>query len=272
MRLILRWLVVVACVVDLFGGNVAFAGKPLARPAKQEACEHLDRGNKLYNLRSFDEAILEFKAGALIEPAPVFDYNLGQAYRQLGKYKDALWHYDRFLKYGQPTGKLLDAVTRFMEEMRRQLANQAPTMPATDASQSSPPPSVSRPATEPHRELVRQDAPAPRIEHDSPRDWVGWSLTGAGVIAAGAAGILFLRAGSLTDQANSEPNVRSRDELRDQARTRNLLGAVIGIGGGALIVTGVIKLAIHPHDRAVPSTAALDIGVSGHGVIVSGRF
>jgi len=49
MRLILRWLVVLACFVDVLGGNVAFAGKPLARPAKHEACEHLERGNKLYN-------------------------------------------------------------------------------------------------------------------------------------------------------------------------------------------------------------------------------
>src|SRR5882724_11088677 len=117
MRLILRWLVVIACFVGVFGGNAAFAGKPLARPTNHEACEHLDRGNKLYNLRSFDEAIREFKAGALIESAPVFDYNLGQAYRQLGKYKDALWHYDRFLNYGRPTGELLDAVTGFMAEM-----------------------------------------------------------------------------------------------------------------------------------------------------------
>jgi len=111
MRTILRWFVVVACFAGLFGGNLAFAGNPLARPTKREARGHLDRGNKLYNLRSFDEAIAEFKAGAIIEAVPVFDYNLGQAYRQLGKYEDALWHYDRFLNYGHPTGQLLDAVT-----------------------------------------------------------------------------------------------------------------------------------------------------------------
>src|ERR1041384_1339104 len=114
MRSVLRWLVVVVLFVNFLAGNVASAGKPLARPTKHEAREHLDRGNKLYNLRSFDEAIVEFKAGAIIEPVPVFDYNLGQAYRQLGKYQDALWHYDRFLNYGHPTGQLLDAVPGFM--------------------------------------------------------------------------------------------------------------------------------------------------------------
>jgi tetratricopeptide (TPR) repeat protein len=272
MRSILQWLVAVACLIDVFGANAAFAGKPLARPANHEACEHLDRGNRLYNLRSFDEAIKEFKAGALIEPAPVFDYNLGQAYRQLGKYKDALWHYDRFLKYGQPAGELLDAVNRFMAEMRAQLANGVPAMSPTDAAEGPPSPSVSRPATESHQEIVRHDDPAPPIEHDTARDWFGWSITGAGVVGVGAAGFLFLRASSLNDQANSEPDARRRNDLHDQARTRNLLGAVIGIGGGGLIVTGVIKLALHSRDHAVTSTAALDIGISGHGVVVSGRF
>lgn len=39
-----------------------------------------------------DVVIVEYNAGALVEPAPVFDYNLGQSYRQLGKYREALWH------------------------------------------------------------------------------------------------------------------------------------------------------------------------------------
>lgn len=82
MHAVLRWLVVTGCLLLL--GGVATAGNPLARPAKREAREHLDRGNRLYHTRSFDEAIVEYKAGALIEPATVFDYNLAQAYRQLG--------------------------------------------------------------------------------------------------------------------------------------------------------------------------------------------
>jgi hypothetical protein len=49
------------------------------------AREHLIRGNRLYNTRAFDAAIEAYKAGALAEPAPVFDYNLGQTYRQLGR-------------------------------------------------------------------------------------------------------------------------------------------------------------------------------------------
>ncbi|HEX8113875.1 MAG TPA: hypothetical protein VF516_39355 [Kofleriaceae bacterium] len=124
MHTVLRWIVMAGCLWLL--GGVATAGNPLARPARRDARAHLDRGNRLYNTRSFEEAIVEYKAGALIEPATVFDYNLAQSYRQLGKYKEAIWHYERFLNDGQPAGELLDAVNAFLEEMRVQLAGRAP--------------------------------------------------------------------------------------------------------------------------------------------------
>src|SRR5690349_7516641 len=112
MHTVLRWVVMAGCLLLL--GSVAIAGKPLARPASREACDHLDRGNNLYHTRDFDQAVAEYKAGSLIEPAPVFDFNLAQAYRQLGKYKEAIWHYERFLKHGRPEGELLDEVNDFL--------------------------------------------------------------------------------------------------------------------------------------------------------------
>src|SRR5690348_7410836 len=102
MHLPLKWFVVLISFIVASKAVAGFAD-PLGKPSKTEARDHLDRGNNLYNIGSFEDAIIEYKAGALIEPAPVFDYNLGQSYRQLGKYQEALWHYDRFLNKGQPT-------------------------------------------------------------------------------------------------------------------------------------------------------------------------
>lgn len=126
-----RWFVALVSLLVLSMSASAYAGDPLARPASHEARDHLHRGNKLYNVGSFEQAIAEYKAGSLIEPAPVFDYNLGQAHRQLGKYHEALWHYDRFLHRGQPTGELRDAVIAFMAQMRAHLEKQAQQMPPT---------------------------------------------------------------------------------------------------------------------------------------------
>lgn len=279
MRLILRCLVVTACFLGVMGESSANTGNPLAKPTDRTAREHLVRGNRLYNTRAFDEAIVEYKAGALAEPAPVFDYNLGQAYRQLGKYQDALWHYDRFLKYGQPTGELLDAVNGFMVEMRAQLANRAPAMPPTGPAASidgsSTPARAGAPSMVTPRAATERDEPLGRLDRTNAADspyWFGWSTLGAGVVAVGASGLLFLRASNLDDQANAEPDMRERNALRDQARTRNLIGAVVGIGGAVLTATGVVMLVTHSRDRGRSGTASVDIGLSGHGVVVFGRF
>src|SRR5262245_21764856 len=125
---------------------------PLAKPADAKAADHLAQGNRHYRVREFDKAIEEFKAGALIEDAPVFLYNLGQSYRQLGRYEDAIWHYERFVSRTKPTGKLKEAIDGFLAEMRAELAKSPAPPPAegappapTGGEATAPPPAVVRP-------------------------------------------------------------------------------------------------------------------------------
>src|SRR5262245_45775259 len=101
MQSFMRWFVVMVSFVVASLSIPALADIPMARPDNPKACEHLDRGNNFYDVGAFKEAIDEYKAGAIIESAPVFDFNLGQAHRQLGLYREALWHFDRFLHKGQ---------------------------------------------------------------------------------------------------------------------------------------------------------------------------
>jgi tetratricopeptide (TPR) repeat protein len=261
MREVLRRLICAASLATVVATGTAYAGNPLALPASSEARDHLNRGARLYNTRSFDEAIVEFKAGALIEPAPVFDYNLGQAYRQLGKYQDAIWHYERFLTYGNPTGDVLTAVQGFVAEMKEHLADRAHSMPPTGLATDAEP---ARPVAAPV--VVKHDAP-PR---DESVNWIGWTTTGAGVAGIGVGAYLFVRASSLNDRANTQPDALMRNSLHDQASTRNLAGAIVGAAGVALTATGIYLLVARPHHTE--QTASLDVGVTSHGVMVQGRF
>jgi len=120
---------VLAIVWMLVVARVAAADPPIRKPALAAALDHLARATKLYNVRSFEEAADEYKAGALIEPAPVFDYNLGQCYRQLGRYKEAIWHYERFLKASPETPERNESVTGFIAQMRAELESRAMTAP-----------------------------------------------------------------------------------------------------------------------------------------------
>lgn len=283
MRSPLRWCVVLVSFLIASRAAAVF-GEPLSRPTSQEARDHLDRGNKLYNIGSFEEAITEYKAGALVEPAPVFDYNLGQSNRQLGKYREALWHYDRFLHKGQPTGELRDAVIAFMAEMRAHLENKAQSMPPTGPAPTSDPASSARAptaadgtqspgnaASSPGREASSGNPPGPStMERDDSRDWLGWGLTGSGLIALGASGLLFYRASQLTNQGDAETEMRARQNLYDQASSRNIAGVVVGVSGVALTAAGLIRLSIH-HRGASPSTA-IHIGINSRGVFAAGSF
>jgi hypothetical protein len=246
---------------------IAHAGGPLARPSSPDARAHLDRGIKLYEVRSFAEAIAEFKAGAIIESVPVFDYNLGQCYRQLGKYEDALWHYDRFLNYGNPSGELRDAVVAFIAEMRAHLANRALTMPPTEAArpaENDVRPKMQSPGAEP--------ASPPLRDQSSRHDWIGWGLTGGGVASIGAAGLLFWNASTIQNRASTEPNMQMRVDLRNQGDHRALIGGIVGAAGVVLIGVGALHFLMHSPEPSSRGVAALRIGVTGSGAYVTGQF
>lgn len=240
----------------------AYADDPLAKPASAEARERLVAGNRLYRLREFDKAVEQYKAGALKEDSPVFHYNLGQCFRQLGEYEDAIWHYERFLDRGRPTGEIKDAVDGFIKQMKDELAKKAMTQPPTDPAPDT------RPTAQPPPAAVTV------IDRAEPwyMDGVGWGLTGAGIIGVGGSIGLFISASGLDDDANAETQQQVRDELHERASNRRLIGAVIGIAGGAALVTGVIKLVIRPKDRERTIKTSLDVGFTGDGIVVMGTF
>lgn len=261
--------VVVGVVVCTAAAGVAAAG-PLSKPTNAEARAHLERAIRLYNTRSFEEAITELKAGALLEPAPVFDYNLGQANRQLGRYEDALWHYQRFLANGQPTGELLDAVNGFIGEMKAHLQDRARTMPPNGPGEApeatSPAPAAPVAAQSP----IRPDAT--KINEGRGPNWLGWGLTVGGVAAMGTGGGLLISAQHLNDDANGTLDAKARQNLRDRSSTRNTAGLIVGAAGIALTAAGVIDLLIvHSHHNS-GSSAAFDIGIGSQSIFVLGRF
>jgi hypothetical protein len=264
MRVAVRALIVIVigigCLRGPFAMPSAHAG-PLEKPTLTEARNHLVLGNKLYNVRSFDEAVAEYKAGALVESAPVFDYNLGQCYRLTGKYQEAIWHYERFLARGKPEGKLLDSVTDFLSQMRSELdkkaMTQTPTEPAPTQAPVSPVQlSHTQPATQPSEYWYA--------------DKLGWAITAAGVASTAVGAGFLLNGANLSDQADGNPSQQERNALYSKSSTRNVLGIVFGVGGAGLLVTGVVKLAIHSDQ---PSRGVgLTIAPTANGLMAFGRY
>lgn len=241
-----------------------------AMPADANALAHYTQGNRLYRLRKFDDAIAEYQAGAMIESASVFDYNLGQCYRQLGKYTEAIWHYERFLRNGPPDKERRALVTGFLSQMRAELERKAMTQPPTDISPDPTPPAAqfgpaSLPPAERHRGMPLQRKLA-----------IGVGAAGVAVMGIGVG--LGLRARSFKDDAAAvcpmNPCARSDEanELIDRGQTNALNANVaFGIGGAAILGAAVLWITGAQAERKATAIVP-QISHTFAGVATSVRF
>ncbi|HET9625915.1 MAG TPA: tetratricopeptide repeat protein, partial [Kofleriaceae bacterium] len=78
----------------LLFGRVALADDAAMRESKR----HFERGEKLYALTRFSEALDEYQKAFDAKPIPAFLFNIGQCYRNLGDYDAAIFSYRKYLK------------------------------------------------------------------------------------------------------------------------------------------------------------------------------
>jgi tetratricopeptide (TPR) repeat protein len=86
-----------ALAIAAIAARVAWADDPALRDAKR----HFERGEKLYALTRFSEAIDEYQQAFDARPLPDFLFNIGQCYRNLGDYDSAIFSYRKYLKLAQ---------------------------------------------------------------------------------------------------------------------------------------------------------------------------
>jgi tetratricopeptide (TPR) repeat protein len=66
--------------------------------ADRAARRHYERGQKLFNLQRFEEALDQYQKAFDAKPIPDFLFNIGQCHRNLGDYDAAIFSFKRFLK------------------------------------------------------------------------------------------------------------------------------------------------------------------------------
>jgi tetratricopeptide (TPR) repeat protein len=82
-----------ALVIMALAVRVAAADDAATRTAKH----HFERGEKLYALTRFSEALDEYQKAFDARPIPDFLFNIGQCYRNLGDYDSAIFSYRKYL-------------------------------------------------------------------------------------------------------------------------------------------------------------------------------
>jgi hypothetical protein len=257
------------------------AGAEIRRPSSEAARRMLVEANKHYKVREFDKAIELYKKGALIEPAPIFWYNLGQSFRQQGSFKDAIWYYQRFLGVADGADER-GQVERLIAEMEKELAGRTRTErpePAPEPQRPPPPPPppviVERPAVPPPPPPPPPAAPsrAPRIA----------------AIATGAAGVALLGIGagfgldarskwsSAREQCGDGPSplpcTAEGVSLRESASRSATLSTVAAAAGVVALATGVtLYVVTRPRERPAAITVVPALGPGTAAVSLQGGF
>lgn len=154
LRLLLAWLLVVAAV------RGAAADDSSTRVARR----HFERGEKLYALTKFSEALAEYQQAFDAKPIPDFLFNIGQCYRNLGDYEAAIFSYQKYLKLAPEA-----ANREQVEQLIRDLDGKQQASTSRRLGLGRPPPADPAPAAE-----------------DSPFYTRWWFWTG--VVVVGAAG------------------------------------------------------------------------------------
>ena len=90
-------------------------------PATRAARRHFERGEKQFALGKFDEALEEYQTAFDAKPLPGFLYNIGQCYRNLGDYDQAIFSFKKYLNL-EPDAANKEAVERLIEELEEKKA------------------------------------------------------------------------------------------------------------------------------------------------------
>ncbi len=115
--------------------RVAYADDPGTRAAKR----HFDRGQKLFTLGKFDQALDEYQKAFDASPLPDFLYNIGQCHRNLGDYEQAIFSFKRFLQL-DPEAPNREKVELIIDELEGKLERDGAKKRREEQQPPPPPP------------------------------------------------------------------------------------------------------------------------------------
>jgi hypothetical protein len=266
------------------------------KPTGAAALAHFEAGNRAYKdariasrpladrVRDLKHAIDEYTAGQALDDAPAFDYNIAHAARLLVDNATAVAHLQRFVERTQPDAQLRNAVENEITELdpsgairanlRQAKAPAVESKPPPALPPAAPPPSAAPGASQPVTSGPVLATSAPAAPRES-RVWgrLGWGLTAAGVVGAGVTTWLMINASGLdNDSKDTSRTMSDRLDLQHQADSRRHAALIVGIGSGAAVVLGIVTLALPARADARATGSAWNLGITGHGVAVFGRF
>ena len=216
----------------------------LAAPdASSAAREHLKAGQTHYALGEFQAAIDEFREVYRLKQEPGLLFNMGQAWRQLHEWQQALFNYRQYLNL-KPDAPNRAEVEELVEQMQRRVdeEKEQQTRIARDKAAAQNQDQLIPAPPRPPAPAAAVSEPAPAGPH--PLRWAGYGALGAGAAAEVLALLMHGSAQSAADQFNQKyaaGTLTAADaHLRDDAQSKGKLATAALIGGVALLAAGAV--------------------------------
>jgi tetratricopeptide (TPR) repeat protein len=161
LAVMMRWLAILVVCFTVGVPRVVRADDPATRAAKR----YFERGEKLFALGKFDEALDEYQKAFDAKAIPDFLFNIGQCYRNLGNLDQAIFSFKKYLRL-EPDAANKDAVTKLIDELEDKQAHES----GAKLIVQTPPPEL--PPREPERDPVY-------------KRWWFWTSIGVVALAGG---------------------------------------------------------------------------------------
>jgi tetratricopeptide (TPR) repeat protein len=203
-----------------------------------ESAEELrQQARAAYAEDNYAEAIDLFEQAHELDPVPTDVFNIGRIHEARGDLREALLHYEQFVRFPRLSLEERKAATDRIEVLRVAI------QPTTE-----PEPAEARPQPQPRPPLSE-----PTPKRDTPPEGRGMIIAGGVLIASGAAlavgaGVGFgLRARRASDKVDgvssgSNPDRLSLSEAEDldaEGKDAEILQISLGAAGGVIAATGI---------------------------------
>jgi tetratricopeptide (TPR) repeat protein len=259
-----RWLMV--CLVCALGSAVPTRAHAQSKGDVELAKRYYAVGEELYRRSDYDGALKEFQRAFKAVPKPDLLYNIARCYEGLGKRKEAIDHYRRYLAKASPSSRdraIVKARIANLERMAKR-AQKAETQKAQRAQEARA--AAAEAERKRREELARRAKDAREAKEQTKGDGrssalaiAGWSAAGAGVtmvvVGAVLGGMAKSKASSI-EEANANGTQYS-EVAGDFDTGESLEKASIGllVGGGVAAVAGGVLLFLHYRGSSERATA-----------------
>lgn len=224
--------------------SVALA-TPYAVAAPQEEVDAIvAEAVEKFQAKEYDEAAALFEQAYELSPEPNYLFNIGRVYEQAGNIEKAVEFYARFVKEPEVEIGAREVAVERLRVLRGVLEETAPKPPPDEEDPVDDGVGDPTEPEDPPPDDPPSDDPTDEPKKPNPLRITGFVLLGVGAGAVAGGGALGGIALGHENDLNTLNTLEARDDAVTKGKRSALIADILFGVGGAMLVTGVVLVAV----------------------------